>query len=102
MALANTTLTDSATTVFTCSNAGGSAVVAVTFQNDDASARFATLHACPSAEAASAENRLFNVSIPVGDSYVFDSKIILANGDDLKVSSDAASVVGCTVSYLDL
>ena len=102
MALVNTTLSASATTVFTCSNAGGSAVVTVTFQNDDVATRTATLHACPAAEASSAENRLFNVDIPSGDSYVFDSKILLANGDDLKVSSDAASVVGCTVSYLDL
>ena len=102
MALANTTCSDSATTVFTCSNAGGSAVVLVVFQNDDTAARYATLHACPSAEAATAENRLFNVTIPAEDSYAFSEKIILANGDDLKVSAEVASVVGCTVSYLDL
>lgn len=102
MALANTTCSDSATTVFLCANAGGSAVVTITFQNDDVATRTATIHACPSAEAASAENRVLNVDIPSGDSFVFDAKLILANGDDIKVSADAASVVGCTVSYLDL
>lgn len=103
MALVNTTCSDSATTVFTCTNPNGTAIKMVSFQNDDASAHQATLHACPSAEAASAENRIFNTpSIPSGDSYIHETTMILANGDDLKVSADTAAVVGCTVSYMDL
>lgn len=103
MALVNTTCSDSATTVFTCSNANGCAITMISFQNDDASARLCTIHACPNAEAASAENRVLNTpSIPASDAYIFDTKIILANGDDIKVSADAASVVGCTVSYMNL
>lgn len=103
MALANTTCSDSATTLFTCTNAKGTAVLMISFQNDDASAHQATIHACPSAEAASAENRVLNTpSIPAGDSYIHETKMILANGDDIKVSADTASVVGCTISYMDL
>lgn len=103
MALANTTCSDSATTVFTCTNPNGTAILMVSFQNDDVANRLATLHACPSAEVASAENRVLNTpEIPSGDAFVFDTKLILANGDDLKVSADVASVVGCTVSYMDL
>jgi len=103
MALVNTTCSDSSTTVFTCSNAGGTAVKMISFQNDDASARLATIHLCPAGEPATAENRILNTpSIPSGDSYIFDTTIILANTDEIKVSADAASVVGCTVSYLDL
>lgn len=103
MALVNATCTASSATVFTCSNANGTAVKMISFQNDDVSARIATIHLCPSAEAASAENRVLNTpSIPSGDAYIFDSTIILANGDDIKISADVGSVVGCTVSYMDL
>lgn len=102
MALANTLVTDSVTTAFTCSNAGGSAVVTVAFINDDAATRTVELHACPAAEAFATDNKILQVDIPSGDAYIFDSKLLLANGDDLKVVADATNVVGCTVSYLDL
>lgn len=103
MALVNLTCSDSAGVAFTCSNAGGSAIKMISFQNDDASAHQATIHLCPAGEVASAENRILNTpSMAAGDSYIFDTTLILANTDEIQVSADTASVVGCTVSYLDL
>lgn len=102
MALANATLTGSAATIFTCSNAGGSAVVTMVLKNHDASARTVTVHACPADEAAADENMLLEVSVPAGDSYVFDSKVLLANTDTIKAFASVTSVMSATVSYLDL
>ena len=103
MSLANATLATSPTSVFTCANAGGSAVVTIMLTNTDSVARTVDVHACPAAEANAAENLIFSREIPAGDTFVFSDKILLANTDDIKMLTTAtATDVVATVSYLDL
>jgi len=102
MPIANATLTGSAATVLTSSSAAGTSVFAVNCKNHDTSARVITLHACPVDEAAADENMIFEVSVPAGDTYVYESKILLSNTDTLKMFADTTSVTTTTISYLDL
>jgi len=105
MALANASLTTSAQDIFTCANAGGTAVTGVVFYNSDTVAHNVNLHACPANEAQAVENQLVKVNIPAGESYVFNDKILLANTDTITALNDEANTttaVGCTVTYLDL
>ena len=102
MAIANATLTDSAADIFTCSNAGGSAVVAIIFHNTDSSAQTVTLHVCPGNEAQANENKILAVSVPAGESYVVNDKLLLSNTDTLTALAGTTSVVSATISYLDL
>ena len=105
MSLANATLTASAATIFTAASARSylnASITSITFHNSDASARTVTLHACPADEAAATENKLFDKSIPAGDSYTFSETLNLANTDTLKALASVTSVVSATVSYLDI
>ena len=108
MSLANATLSTSPISVFTCVNAGGSAVVSIMITNTDSVSRTVDVHACPAAvasaaEANAAENLIFSKEIPAGDTFVFSEKILLGNNDDLKMLTTAtATDVVATVSYLDL
>jgi len=106
MSLANASLSTSDTDVFTCSNAGGSAITSIVFFNSDTVTHNVNLHACPAGEAHVVENQLIKVAIPAGESYTPDlGKLILADTDVLTALNDEANTttaVGCTVSYLDL
>jgi hypothetical protein len=103
MALVNAILAQAPTDVFTCANAGGSAVVTIVITNGDSAAMQADVHACPGGETNSIDNLIFSKSIPPGDSFVFSEKLILANTDIIKVLiGDSSSDVSCTISYLDL
>jgi len=103
MALANATLGTTNTTIFTCANAGGSAVVALVFTNTDSSARTITVYARPAAKAAATENTILSaLSIGAGETYVFSDKILLANTDVISGLASSAAVVVCTASYLNL
>lgn len=69
----------------------------------NASTATVDVHACPSAEANAVENLLFSIDIPSEDTYVFNDKLILANGDDIKaLLGSSLTDVACTISYLDL
>jgi hypothetical protein len=103
MALANTTLGATDTTIFTCANANGSAVVALVFTNTDSVARTITVYARPSAEAAADENAILKAfSINAGETYVFNDKLLLANTDVISGLASSASVVVVTASYINL
>ena len=105
MALVNASLTTSAQDVFTCSNAAGSMILGVIFYNSDSVTHNVNLHACPANEAQVVENQLIKIAIPAGESYAFDTKMILANTDTLTALNDEAdtsTAVGCTVSYGNL
>jgi hypothetical protein len=104
MALTNNLLYNNGSDIFTCNNAGGAAIGSVIAYNSDTVARDFTLHAVPSGYGASTGNTLLKVSIPAGDSYVFDTKMLLANTEKLHASTDngTATKVYATVSYLDL
>ena len=103
MSLANGTLGATDTTLFTCANAGGSAVVAIVFTNTDSVARTVTVNARPAGEAVAAENRILSAfSIDPGETYVFNDKLLLANTDVISGLASTAAVVVATVSYLNL
>jgi hypothetical protein len=101
MAIANATLTNTASSIFTSAGPSGDAVALVSFTNYDTSAHTVSLHACPSAEAAADENLLIkDLSIPAGNSFTYEAKVLLSNGDDLKAIADANASVSVTVSYV--
>lgn len=108
MALVNASLTTTAADVFTCSNAGGSAITGLVFYNSDSIAHTVQFYACPANEAQVVENQLFNVSIPAGESFAPDfagGKLILANTDTLTAKTgeaNSSTAVAVTVSYLNL
>ena len=104
MALANATLTNASAVVFTCANAGGSALTSIYLKNHTANSETVTLHACPAGEAEADENMLMEVEVPANDTYVvpLNGKLILANTDTIEMFADTASAVTTTISYLDL
>ena len=105
MAIVNASLTTSAQDVFTCSNSAGSMILAVIFYNSDSVEHNVNLHACPADEAPVVENQLLKVAIPAGESYAFDTKMVLSNTDTLTALNDEANTstaVGITVSYENL
>lgn len=104
MALTNNVLNNTGTDIFICANAGGAAIGSVIARNSDTVARDFTLHAAPSGYSPSTANILLQVSIPAGDSYVFDTKMLLGSGEKLHASTDngTATKVYATVSYLYL
>ena len=106
MALINGTLTDSSAVVFTCSNAGGSALTSIWLKNHSGSAVTVTIYAIPAADVAGGQldkHMLIEVEIPANDTYTIDAeKLILANNDVLEMFAGTTSVVTTTISYLDL
>jgi len=100
MAIANATLTTSAAQIFLSSNAEGDSVVLVSLTNYSGVAQTVDLHACPAAEAASDQNKvLHQLSIPAGESYMYESKLLLSQNDDIKATASANSSIAVTVSY---
>jgi hypothetical protein len=103
MSLANATLSNSSAVVFTCANAGGTAIVTMVFTNGDSSARTITVHACPAGEGEVPENMILKTfSIEAGGTYVWNDKLLLANTDTIEAFASTASVVTLTISYLNL
>jgi len=103
MALTNATLTASSAVVFTCSNAGGSALTSIWLKNHSGSAVTVTVYACPDGDAQVPQNMLIEVEIPANDTYTIDAeKLILANTDTLEMFASTTSVITTTISYLDL
>lgn len=102
--IVNATITNSETTLLTCSNVAGSAVVAVMLTNTDASARTVTVHARPAGEAAADENAiLYQTSIPPGETHTITDKILMANTDVLSaIDSASGSKVTASVIYTNL
>jgi len=100
MALANATLTTSATSIFTSAKVKGDAVVLVSFTNYSGADATVTLHACPAAEAAADENLLIkDLNIQAGKSFTYEVKVLLSQTDDLKALASANSAIAVTVSY---
>jgi len=103
MSLANATLSGTSAVVFTCSNAGGAAIVAMAFTNTDSSARTITVHACPAGEGEVPENKILDVfSIAANSTYVWSDKLLLAYTDTIEAFASSASVVVVTISYMNL
>lgn len=102
MAIANATLANTETTIFTSS--GNNAITCIYFLNTDSSARTIDVHVKPLGEALAAENQIYDaVSIPAGDTFVIDAeKLILEDTDEITALASVTSVVVCTVSSIGI
>jgi hypothetical protein len=103
MAITHQTLSTSATTVYTSS--GNTAVTAMFFMNNNASARTLDLYVVPNGGTAGTTNQIVkSLSIDPADTYVVNiEKIILANGDFIAATSSAdATSIFATISYVSI
>lgn len=102
MAIANKTLLNTETIIFTSS--GNNAITCIYFLNTDSSARTIDVHVKPLGEALAAENQIYDaVSIPAGDTFVIDAeKLILEDTDEITALASVTSVVVCTVSSIGI
>ena len=102
MAIANATILNTETTIFTAS--GNNAITVIYFLNTDSSARTIDVHIKPLGEALAAENQIYDaVSIPAGDTFVIDAeKLILEDTDEITALASVTSVVVCTISSIGI
>jgi hypothetical protein len=102
MAIAQATIGTGATTVYTSS--GESAVTAIFFMNDNASARTLDLHVVKSGDTLAATNKIVKtITIDPADTYVINTeKIILANGDMIQAVASVGSSIHATLSHVDI
>lgn len=99
MAIVNTAILSTSTTLFTSS--GNNAITTVIICNTSGADRTLTLHAVPNGGSVSTVNMIVNTLIvPAGDTVSFDQeKMVLSNGDSLiAVGSDTG--LSATVSTL--
>jgi len=98
MAITQTLVGTSATTVYTSTNT--TAITCMFFMNDNASARTLTVHVVKNGASASTLNTIVKaISIDGGDSYVINTeKLVLDNGDTIQCVASATSSIQATVS----
>ena len=99
MALGNVVIGTSDTAILTCANAGGTAVVALNFYNPHTADVTLTVYATPT---GGTKRILFQKVIPTLDSFVFNDKLLLANGDVVGASASTDAVILATSSYMNL
>lgn len=99
MAITNTAILASDTTIYTSS--GDSAITTIIVCNTTAGPLNLTLHAIPSAGSVSTTNMIVNaLAVPAGDTVSFDQeKMVLSNGDFL-VAIGSGTGLSATVSTL--
>ncbi len=100
MALSQTTLTTSASTVYT--STGNSAISTMYLCNYSASDRTVTIYLVQSGSFATNVNIIYkDVPIAAGDTYIIDTeRLILGNGDSVQALASAVSSITMTVSYI--
>ena len=92
----------SATTVYTSS--GQTAITAMFFMNDNASARTLTIHVVQNGSSAGTTNTIVkNISIDGADSYVINTeKLVLSDGDTIQCVASVASSIIPTISSVTI
>lgn len=106
MAIAGTTVTSSATAMFTAS--GAQAIVSITLCNyDDSNAETVTIYAVPSGQSVADQYMIINdLSIASKGTVALTQdvigKLILANGDTVQADGGSGSRVSCVVSSIAL
>lgn len=100
MALNQTTLTTSASAVFTSS--GQNAITTVYLCNYSGSDVTVTLYAIPSGDSVGNGTMIYkSLPIAAGDTYIIDTeRLILNNGDTIQAVCSANTSVTATVVYL--
>lgn len=102
MAITQTAVGTSATTVFTSVN--NMATTALFFMNNNGSARNLTIHVVKSGASAAASNVIVKaIAVAGGDTYVINTeKLVLANGDTVQAVASAADSIYATVSAVSI
>lgn len=101
MALAQSQLTNSATSIYTSS--GNSAVTTMYVCNPTASAETFWIYlTATSGTAAADSNTVYsNVQVAAGDTYVIDTeRLVLGNGETVKAKAGNSTVLTMTISYV--
>jgi hypothetical protein len=100
MALSQSTLTGSATAVYTSS--GNNAVTTMYLCNFSVTDRTVSIYLVPSGGTAGTGNIIYqNVTIAAGDTYIIDTeRLVLGNGDTIQALASATASVTMTVSYV--
>lgn len=102
MAIQNTTLTTSYSSVYT--STGDSATTVIYLCNTSSGIVKFDLCVVPDGGSPSASNQVYaEVQIAAKDTYIIDmEKLILADGDSLQAKDDTGSVTAVTVSYVGI
>lgn len=102
MAIKNTTLSTTATAIYTSS--GNSATTVMHFCNFTNSGATANVWLVPSGSSANSGTIIYsNVSLTAQNTLVVDTeKIIFANGDAIYANASAPNSVTATVSYIGI
>ena len=100
MALSQSTLTTSASAVYT--STGINAVTTMYLCNYSVSDRTVSIYLVQSAGSAGNSNIIYkDVPIAAGDTYIIDTeRLVLANGDSVQALASATSSITMTVSYV--
>lgn len=100
MALSQSTLTTSASAVYT--STGNTAISTMYLCNYSASDRTVTIYLVQSGSFATNVNIIYkDVPIAAGDTYIIDTeRLILGNGDSVQALASAVSSITMTVSYI--
>jgi hypothetical protein len=109
MALQNSSITSSGTTIYQNTTSGNVAITCVIFCNiepvnpidDDHGLTFLTLYAVASGSSPGLNNIIVNaLPIPASETVTFDhERFILGPGDRLIASSSSPEFLSCTVSW---
>jgi hypothetical protein len=100
MALSQSTLTTSASAVYT--STGNTAVTTMYLCNFSGSDRTVSVYLVPNTDTADNGTIIYkDVPIAAGDTYVIDTeRLVLANGDTVQALASATTSVTMTVSYV--
>ena len=102
MAIAQAQVGTSIGTIYTSTN--NSATTVIFFCNTTGSAATVSAYAVASGGTAGASNQIIkDLTIEGGDTYVMNAeKLVLGNADTIQASSDTASAITATVSYVGI
>ena len=104
MTIQTTTVTNSATTVYTSTN--NTAITYMQLTNYSAGALTVDIHVIPSGDSLANQNLIAKtLSIAATDSYQLytgGEKLLLANGDVVQVTASAATGINSVVSFTSI
>ena len=104
MAIETTSVSNSATTVYTSS--GNSAITFASFANYSGSTATISIHVVPSGDSADNTNIVIkDLSVNAADThqlYASGEKLLLENGDTLQATASATSTFTAVVSYTSI
>ena len=101
MSIVNNLITSSAVDFLTVPALTSYAVVGIIFCNYGAADEVITVYAIPSGESADDSNTIMkNFTIPAGNSYYHDFKLLLGAADKITIDGTTGGLCNATVVYL--